>query len=89
MTLLSVCHSIRKVAVRIVYGENILDLVLREDALPFLEDLTPMARGSIEKISLNIKLCQYSPRRASQAGKCVSIYWEASEESSIPRRDCV
>ncbi|KAL2050337.1 hypothetical protein ABVK25_009445 [Lepraria finkii] len=51
MTLLSVCYSIRKVAVRIVYGENILDLILRED------DLTPLARGSIEKISLNIKLC--------------------------------
>ena len=57
MALLSVWHSIRKVAVPIVYEEKILDLVLREDTLPFLEDLTPFAHGSIENISLTIQLC--------------------------------
>ena len=89
MALLSVCHSIRKVAVPIVDGENILDLVLREDTLPFLEDLTPLARGSIEMISLTIQLCNTHPDEQVRPANLISLYWEASEESSIPRRDCI
>lgn len=57
IALLSVCHLIRKVTVPIVYGENVLDLVLREETLPFLQDLTPLACESIRKISLTVQLC--------------------------------
>ncbi|KAL2046175.1 hypothetical protein N7G274_001622 [Stereocaulon virgatum] len=67
LALFSVCHLIRKVAVPIFYGDNVLDLVLREETLPFLQDLTPLACESIRKISLTIQL--YNTHLEEQGGR--------------------